>query len=86
MKEPDYNQLLKEHTQRAINWDQYQQILQGKTLEELGIATRHIQDISEITQEDLEELSELIEMTIEELLKLPEDELMRLLRLHYIIN
>ena len=37
VSEPDYNQLLREHTQGAIDWEQYQQILHGKTLEQVGI-------------------------------------------------
>ena len=37
MKEPDVNQLLKEHTGGAIGWEEYKQLLHGKTLEQLGI-------------------------------------------------
>ena len=37
INEPDYNQLLLEHTGGAIGWTEYQQLLHGKTLQELGI-------------------------------------------------
>ena len=82
--EPDYDELLRKETGGAIGWEQYRQVLQGRTLEQAGI-TRHIQSKSEITQADLEQLSQITNTSIEELLKLSEEELIELLRLNGII-
>jgi len=35
--EHNVNQLLKEHTGGALDWEQYKQVLQGKTIEQIGI-------------------------------------------------
>ena len=47
VSEPNYNQLLSEHTGGALNWEQYQQILQGKSIADLGIVARQVQNKEE---------------------------------------
>ena len=59
MKEPNYDELLLKETGGRLNWRQYQQILQGKTLAEIGILSRQKQshdDENMVKAEGLESL------------------------------
>ena len=54
VKQPDYDELLRKETNNKINWETYQKILHGKSLEELGIIV-HSRRQEEVYTEPSEE-------------------------------
>ena len=84
VSEPDYDQLLRKETGGALNWQQYKQILHGKTLDQIraGITTRQSQTTTNI----LEILSKETGLTLEELSQLSDEELWKLLKGYGLIS
>ena len=84
MKEPNYNELLSKETQGAINWEDYRQLLHGKTLDQIraGITVRQSQTTTNI----LEILSKETGLTLEELSQLSDEELWKLLKEYGLIS
>ena len=84
VSEPDYDQLLRKETGGALNWQQYKQILHGKTLDQIraGITTRQSQTTTNI----LEILSKETGLTLEELSQLSDEELWKLLKEYGLIS
>ena len=85
VSEPDVNQLLKEHTQGAVDWEQYKQVLQGKTLVQAGIAHQQTKTNYEITLTDLELLSKETGISVEQLSLLPDEKLYEMLKQYGLI-
>ena len=82
MKEPNSDELLRKETQGAIGWNEYQQLLQGKTLTDIGVTIQQQKgkQTPTITITDLELLSRELGISIEELSLLTDEELWKLLK------
>ena len=80
--QPDYNELLLKETKGAVNWEQYRQVLHGKSLEELGILLQNKQQ-EEVYQEPSEEFTKWIDYIREGNWKDPEKMLEKIESLGY---